>query len=161
MPLQNLSVGTRLLTRPRSGLCSNGMSRRCPLLNADRRIRTDFDRWLIEQFAEAGAFTTLVVLVDIDASRVTPLRSTHFNVIGTETSWAELSALFMSTGDDWDGVSFFPITTPDSGLLDNQTAQLRLRDLEARLDDDRLVLNEGHFFDRWGRRMRIDEVELR
>jgi hypothetical protein len=27
-----------------------------------------------------------------------------------------------------------------------------------RLDDDRLVLNEGHFFDKWGRRLRIDEV---
>ena len=31
--------------------------------------------------------------------------------------------------------------------------------LEERLDDDRLVLNEGHFFDKWGRRMKVEEVE--
>jgi len=121
---------------------------------------TDFDRWLVKQFAETGAFTTLVVLVDIGASRVTPLRSTHFNVIGTETSWAELSTLFMDAGDDWDGVSFFPLAAVDGELLDNQTAQRKLRELEARLNDDRLVLNEGHFFDKWGRRMRIDEVQI-
>jgi hypothetical protein len=30
-----------------------------------------------------------------------------------------------------------------------------------RLDEDRLVLNEGHFFDKWGRRLRIDEVAAR
>jgi hypothetical protein len=35
---------------------------------------------------------------------------------------------------------------------------LRLREIEARLDADRLVLNEGHFFDRWGRRLNIEEV---
>jgi hypothetical protein len=43
--------------------------------------------------------------------------------------------------------------------LDNPNARLQLRDLEERLDDDRLVLNEGHFFDKWGRRMKVDEVE--
>jgi hypothetical protein len=36
-----------------------------------------------------------------------------------------------------------------------------LRDIELRLDDDRLVLNEGHFFDKWGRHLRIDEVSAR
>jgi hypothetical protein len=121
---------------------------------------TDFDRWLVDQFAETGAFTTLVVLVGIEATRVTPLRSTHFNIIGTETNWAEVSALFMGTSRDWDGVSFFPVTTADGGLLDNLAASLKLREIEARLDEDRLVLNEGHFFDKWGRRMRIDEVQL-
>ena len=121
---------------------------------------TDFDHWLVEQFAETGAFTTLVILVDIDASRVTPLRSTHFNVIGTETSWAELSTLFMETGNDWDGVSFFPQAAVDGELLDEQTAQLKLRELETRLDEDRLVLNEGHFFDKWGRRLKIEEIAL-
>ena len=33
-----------------------------------------------------------------------------------------------------------------------------LNELEARLDDDRLVLNEGQFFDKWGRRMKIEDV---
>jgi hypothetical protein len=43
--------------------------------------------------------------------------------------------------------------------LDNSAARLQLRGLEERLDDDRLVLNEGHCFDKWGRRMMIEEVE--
>src|SRR5262245_31771968 len=159
MRLRSSNAGTRPVTRPPSGPCSTGMFPRCPLSSGVEGM-TDFDHWLVEQFAEPGAFTTLVVLVDIDASCVTPLRSTHFNVIGTETSWAELSTLFMETGDDWDGVSFFPLDASDGELPDNQTAQQKLRELEARLDDDRLVLNEGHFFDKWGRRMRIDEVQV-
>jgi len=50
------------------------------------------------------------------------------------------------------------VTAPDGGPLDNPTARLRLRELESRVNGDRLVLNEGHFFDAWGRRLRIDEV---
>ena len=61
---------------------------------------------------------------------------------------------------DWDGASFFPVTSDDGGPLDNPTARSQLRELEARLDDDRLVLNEGHFFDKWGRRMMIEEIAV-
>ena len=63
-------------------------------------------------------------------------------------------------GQDWNGASFFPVTGPDGGPLDNPNARLQLHELEARLDDDRLVLNEGHFFDKWGRRLKIEEVPL-
>jgi len=35
-----------------------------------------------------------------------------------------------------------------------------LQDLQARLDENRLILNEGHFFDSWGRRLKIEEVEM-
>ena len=47
----------------------------------------DFERWLPAAFAEIGAFTALVVLVDIGETRVTPLRSTYVNVIGDEVGW--------------------------------------------------------------------------
>ena len=92
--------------------------------------------------------------------KVTPLRSTFFNVIGDEVSWGDLTALFAGAGVAWDGVSFFPVVGADGGPLNNPAARLRLRELEARLADDRLVLNEGHFFDQWGRRLRIDEVAI-
>lgn len=122
--------------------------------------RTDFDRWISEEFAQTGAFTAFAVLVQISESKVSPLCSTYFSVIGDETDWAEITVLFAGAGYAWDGACFFPETGKDGGPLDNPTARLKLRQLETRLDDDRLVLNEGHFFDKWGRRMRVEEVEL-
>jgi hypothetical protein len=32
-------------------------------------------------------------------------------------------------------------------------------DFEARSEDDRLVRNENHFFDQWGRRLKIEEMQ--
>ena len=120
----------------------------------------DFERWLAREFAESGAFTALVVLVEIAETRVTPLCSTFFNVIGDEIDWGEITVLFAGAGAEWDGASFFPATGPNGGPLDNPTARVKLREIETRLDDDRLVLNEGHFFDKWGRRLTIEEVGL-
>ena len=119
---------------------------------------TDFDHWLAAEFARTGAFTALAVLVEIVESKVTPLCSTYFNVIGDETDWSEITVLFAGAGRAWDGASFYPLTAPDGGPLDNPSARLRLRELEGRLAADRLVLNEGHFFDQWGRRLKIEEV---
>ncbi len=119
---------------------------------------TDFDRWIAAEFVERGAFTAFAVLVQIGETRVTPLCSTYFNVIGSEVDWGEITVLFAGAGAEWDGASFFPVTARSGGPLDNPSARLMLRDIEMRLDDDRLVLNEGHFFDKWGRRLRIDEV---
>jgi len=118
----------------------------------------DFGRWLTHEFAVSGAFTALVVLVEIAPTRVTPLCSTFFNVIGDEIAWNDIVAMFRSAGRQWDGAAFFPTLAPDGGPLDNPTARMRLRDLETRLNDDRLVLNEGHFFDKWGRRLNVEEV---
>ena len=121
---------------------------------------TDFDRWLRAEFARTGEFTALAVLVEIGGTKVTPLCSTYFNVIGDEVDWGEITVLFEGAGRAWDGASFFPLVAPDGGPLDNPTARIKLRELESRLDDDRLVLNEGNFFDKWGRKLRIDEVEI-
>ena len=121
---------------------------------------TDFDRWIVEQFASTGTFTALVVLVEIAGTKVAPLCSTYFNVIGDEIDWGEVTVLFAGAGAEWDGASFFPTTASVGGPVDNPTARLRLRELEARLDQDRLVLNQGHFFDKWGRRLKIEEVQV-
>jgi hypothetical protein len=120
----------------------------------------DFDRWIAEEFARTGAFTALVVLVEIADSKVTPLCSTYLNVIGDETEWSEMTVLFAGAGTQWSGAAFFPITAPDGGPVDNPTARRALQDLQARLDESRLILNEGHFFDSWGRRLKIEEAEL-
>ena len=121
---------------------------------------TDFDQWITDEFARSGAFTAFVVLVAIGDSQVNPLCSTYFNVIGDELNWSEITVLFAGAGAEWDGASFFPTTASGGGPLDNPTARIKLREIEARLDDDRLILNEGHFFDKWGRRLKIEEVGL-
>ena len=124
-------------------------------------LATDFDRWIAAEFVQTGAFTAFVVLVSIGDTKVTPLCSTYFNVIGTDIGWDEMVVLLAGAGTDWDGASFFPTAAPGGGPLDNPNARLKLRELEARLDADRLVLNEGYFFDKWGRRLKIEEVTPR
>jgi hypothetical protein len=118
----------------------------------------DFEQWLAREFAQAGAFTAFAILVEIGETQVAPICSTYFNVIGDEVEWSEIVIMFAGAGREWDGVAFFPVVAEDGGPLDNPTARLRLRELETRVDDDRLALNEGHFFDKWGRRMQIEEA---
>ena len=120
----------------------------------------DFAGWIVGEFAERGAFTALVVLVEIAEHKVTPLCSTYFSVIGTEVDWGEITVLFAGSGADWDGASFFPVTSEKGGPLDNPSARSRLKELEARLEADRLVLNEGHFFDKRGRRLTVEEITV-
>lgn len=122
--------------------------------------KTDFDRWIADEFERTGEFTALVILVSIGESKVEPLCSTYLSVIGDEIDWAEITVLFAGAGQPWHGASFFPTTAPRGGPLDNPTARLRLRELEQRLDENRLVLNEGHFFDKWGRKLKIEEIQL-
>jgi hypothetical protein len=114
--------------------------------------------WLGARYAAVGDFTALVVLVEISERQVTPLRSTFFNVIGDEVTWGDIVTMFASAGVDWDGAAFFPVSASDGGPVDNATARLKLNTLESRLADDRLVLNEGEFFDAWGRRLKIEEL---
>ena len=68
---------------------------------------TDFDDWLIETFAEAGSFTMLFVLVRITERTVEPLRSAWLHVVGDETRWPDMVALFAGAGVDWSGAVFY------------------------------------------------------
>jgi len=115
-----------------------------------------FDDWIAGEFAARGAFTALVVLVEIGERSVTPLASTYLNVIGAETDWPEIVSLFEGAGVAWDGASFFPLRSPEGGLLHNDAARTGLRDLEARVKAEPLTLNEGFFCDREGQRMVVE-----
>jgi hypothetical protein len=128
-------------------------------ISEQARTGNDFEPWLSTAFAEIGAFTAFAILVEIGGTQVRPLCSTYFNVIGDDVEWSEIVIMFAGAGQAWDAAAFYPATASGGGPLDNPTARLRLREIEARLDEDRLVLNEGHFFDRWGRRLKIEEVK--
>lgn len=121
--------------------------------------RADFDAWLAAEFAAEGAFTALVVLVEIAGTTVTPVSSTFLNVIGDEATWGDVAALLAESGAAWNAAAFFPARAPQAGgPLDNPSARRALADVTTRLDDDRLVLNEGCFVDGDGRRLTIEEV---
>lgn len=125
----------------------------------DGRSFNRFDDWIVHEFDSTGGFTALVVLVAISELAVTPLRSTYFHVIGDEVRWAEIATLFAKSGAAWDGVLF--ATRPDTdtgGPIPDANARVELRALTDRLAESRLTLNENHFFDRWGRRLKIEEV---
>jgi hypothetical protein len=128
---------------------------------SDQEIHaTEFDQWVAAEFARSGAFTALVVLVDVNANQVTPLCSTYFNVVDDEIDWQEIAILFAGSGADWDAACFFPMSAPDGAPLDNPNARSKLRELEARLDQNLLVLKEGHCFNKLGRRLTNEEVGL-
>ena len=119
----------------------------------------EFNDWIVSEFNERGAFTALVVLVEIGERSVTPLASTYLNVIGKEVDWLQIQALFAGAGVRWDGASFYPATAPQGGPLGNAAAREQLREVEQRVKAERLALNEGFFFDRHGRRMMVEEAE--
>ncbi len=122
--------------------------------------KTDFDRWIVEEFEEPRRVHRAGRAGRDRRDQGDAACSTYFNVIGTEIDWAEIMALFADSGQDWSGASFFSMTAPTAAPLDNPTVRLKLRELEARLDQDRLVLNEGRFFDKRGCRLKIEEVQV-
>lgn len=119
-----------------------------------RGLGTDFDRWLGKLFRK-GKFTALIVLVRIAEPKVEPLRSTFVHVVGDEIDWGDIVLMLRSAGVNWDGAAFFP-TREAGGLVPDETARARLRELESALRENRLVLNDGAFFDVWGRNLKIE-----
>jgi hypothetical protein len=105
-----------------------------------------------------GEFTVLVVLTRISEREVAPLCSTYLHVIGDEVDWDDITTMFAGSGRSWDGAAFFPTKAANGGPIDNPTARLRLGELEAKVTEDRMILNEGHFFDTQGRRIKIEPI---
>ncbi|MBO0764452.1 MAG: hypothetical protein J2P50_07680 [Hyphomicrobiaceae bacterium] len=120
--------------------------------------RTAFDDWLADMVREHGQFTVLVILTAMGEGNVTPLCSTYMHVTGDAVDWEEIKIMFAGSGHSWDGAVFFPTKAANGGPIDNPTARLRLAELEAKVGQNRMILNDGHFFDTEGRRIRVDPV---
>jgi hypothetical protein len=121
--------------------------------------RTDFDDWLAAMLKQHGEFTVLVILAAIGDRSVTPLCSSYMHVVGGEIDWDDIKNVFASSGRNWDAAAFFPTKGPHGGPIDNPTARQRLAELEARVAENRMFLNEGHFFDSCGRRIEVERLE--
>jgi hypothetical protein len=128
------------------------------LSNADTRAATEFDAWLQDMVARHGEFTVLVILTEIGARSVVPLCSAYLHVLGDAVDWEEIRALFAGSRRKWDGAAFFPTKARNGGPVDEATARQRLAELEAKVVENRMVLNDGHLFDTLGRRIEIEPV---
>ncbi|MEJ1977748.1 MAG: hypothetical protein WDN49_18205 [Acetobacteraceae bacterium] len=120
---------------------------------------TDFDDWLVQTFGRVGAFTMLIVLVEIREDSVGLLRSSYLHVIGDETRWPDMVALFAGAGAAWNGAAFFQADR--AGLVKDAVARQRLASLVRHLEKDRSILNDGEFFDARGLRLKIEEIAPR
>jgi hypothetical protein len=118
--------------------------------------RTEFEEWLAGMVRQHGEFTALVILAGIAERKVTPLCSTYLHIMGDDVDWEDIKLMFVGSGQSWDGAAFFPTKGPNGGPVDNPTARLRLGELEAKVSEDRMILNEGNFFDNLGRRIEIE-----
>jgi hypothetical protein len=129
------------------------------LSSADiRRRTTEFDAWLQGMVVRHGEFTVLIVLAQIGERSVVPLCSTYAHVIGNEVDWYDMKAMLAGSGRGWDGVAFFPTKGEGGGPVDAAMARSRLAELEAKVIENRMILNDGHFFDGEGRRIEIEPV---
>lgn len=118
-----------------------------------------FDDWVVDEYRRTGGFTALIVLVATGNLTVSPLRSTFVHVVGDEINWPELSRLLTSAGVSWDGVLLETRCADEGGPVADLDARLELRALEKRIVEDRSSINDGHFFDKWGRRLRVEEAQ--
>jgi hypothetical protein len=117
---------------------------------------TEFEHWLKAQFAETGAFTVFIVLVRIADDDVEALKSTFAQMIGDDMSWAEMTALLAGAGAAWDGVGFFVGLEQGGGPMADSEARSKLKEIEAEVTADPLLLNRGRLFDRQGRLLQVE-----
>jgi len=115
-----------------------------------------FDDWVVKEYRRTNGFTALILLVSTANLGVVPLRSTFTHMIGDEIDWHQFSMLMRGAGVAWDGVLIMPVSDKDGGPIEDHRAEEELRALEERVNEDRMVVNEGHFFDNWGRRMKVE-----
>ncbi len=121
-------------------------------------MKSDFEHWLVAQFAETGAFTAFIVLLRISGSQVVPVRSSYAHLVGDDMPWHEMYRLLESARAPWDGVAFFVGLGHDGGPLPDSLATHKLKQVEADVKADPLALNRGLFFDREGRHLRVEQV---
>jgi hypothetical protein len=121
-------------------------------------VAADFDRWLESQFAASGPFTALIILVKIESTTIWPLGSSYATVIGSDLRWVGMRRLLDGSKLPWNGMAIFPTLSNAGGPLTDQDARQRLAEVQKRMIADHAAINEGFFFDRFGRMIRLEEV---
>ena len=120
-------------------------------------MAADFDRWIESQFSASGPFTALIILVKIEDTTIWPLGSSYATVIGSELHWAGMRRLLDGSKLPWSGMAIFPTFSAAGGPLSDEEARQRLVAVQKRVIANHAAINEGFFFDRLGRMIRLEE----
>lgn len=121
--------------------------------------KTEFDAWFTAKYAETQGFTALVLLIVLAGSKVNAVSCSYVHVVGDELDWRQMRGLFDRSGRTWDAVAIYAEASPGGGPLIDLVAQARLQERITEVMADRMRLNESGFFDKKGRRIRIDPIE--
>jgi hypothetical protein len=121
-------------------------------------VDVDFDHWFEEQFAASGPFTALIILVRIDSTTIWPLGSSYATVIGNEMRWADMRRLLDGSKLAWSGAAIFPVLSAAGGPVSDAEARRRLAEVQERVIADHAAIDEGVFFDRLGRMIRLEPI---
>ena len=97
-----------------------------------------------------------LILMKEEPTTLTPLVSSYVHVIGDEVSWLDLTTTLNGAGVSWDSVATFAGQDEFQQIFADSEAKARLRELEVALIADRLVVQKGKLFDRWGRLLQIE-----
>lgn len=127
--------------------------------SSERRRKTQFDAWFETRYAETQGFTALVLLIVFAGVKVNAVSCSYVHVVGDELDWQQMRGLFDRSGRNWDAVAIFAEASPGGGPLIDLVARARLQERITEVTADRMRLNEAGFFDKKGRKIRIDPVE--
>ena len=121
---------------------------------------TDFDRWLRETFASTGGFTALMMLLEIGETRIAPVSCSYLHVIGDEIDWKQMRKLLDQARGPWQGVVFFAESAAGGGPVIDLVARELMQQRINEVTVNRMRLNDGGMFDKQGRAIRIDPIEV-
>lgn len=99
-----------------------------------------------------------LILMKEEPATLTPLCSSYLHVIGDDVAWADLTETLNGAGVIWDSVAVFAGQDEFQQIFAGPEAKVRLRELEVALLANRLVIQRGELFDRWGRRLQIERL---
>jgi len=119
----------------------------------------EFERWIVEQYAETSGFTALILLLTL-GDKVDLVSCSYVHVIGDEVRWKDMKTMLDASRRAWDAFAVFPESPPGGGPLIDVVAKARLQERIDEVTVDRMALNEAGFFDTHGRHIRIDPVGL-
>jgi hypothetical protein len=132
-------------------------ARQVPSARSGLPMLRDFDEWITEEF-ERGAFTALILVLDVGEETAEPVASTYLHVIGDDIDWRAMRTLLDGAPQSWNAAAFFVSRSEKGGPVSDRLAKIRLTDIGDKVKADRLALNTGAFFNRDGRRMLIEEA---
>lgn len=119
----------------------------------------EFERWIVDRFAETNGFTALLLLLSIEKGRIEMISCSYLHVIGDEVAWKDMKSMLDASLRKWDAFAIFPESPPGGGPLLDIVAKARLQERIDEVTANRMVLNGSGLFDRKGRAFRIDPLD--